>query len=232
MIPVYILSSGGSTKTVQGYFDTSDFQIHYINDKDEKLQVIEVLREIKDKDTPIIIIRDTSVSISENTVSTVLRSINLNDEYDIFYLCKWHDRCDLFRTVSKFDGNGRIVQTSHPFGIQAMILSPSGISILRGDRSMKNGVKFSMNMDGCLSEQLAQQIYKGNITAYTTDPNLFEFNVEYATRNSDMKKRQECLDPPIEEIQANNYSRMWSYIILFLIVLIIAICIYTIVYKT
>lgn len=230
MIPVYILASNGSSKAIERYFDTSGFEIHHVGNIDEREQLSHVLERCP-KNQNVIIIRDTSVSISDTIAVTISEILNRDSDFDVFYLCKWQDRCDLYRNPQALGESSVIVQSSYPQGIQAMILSPSGVAMLKGEKPMSNGAKFDLKAAGCLSEQLAKCIYAGWITAHTVTPNLFEFNVMMANKTSDMKKKQECLDVPISEIQANNQARMWSYIILFLIILLIAICIYQIVYS-
>lgn len=224
---VYILQ----TQSDQSQCDfIQNYSIETIEPKNERDQIEEALK--KCRDNVCLLLRDNSVSICENVeykIEEIMKRTNL--DFDICYLCKWMDRCDLYRDRVPLEGSSSIVSTSNPHGIQALLVTKRGREILLGERPMNNGEKFNLKLPGSLSDQLAKCIYEKNIEALCIVPNIIEFDVMKATRNEDYNKLRECQDPPLDQIRSNNYSQFWAYLIVFLIILLIAVCIFFTVYK-
>lgn len=153
-------------------------------------------------DSYCILIKDTSVTNStpQEIGDIVLTAIGLNrngskkDNWDLCYLTKWLDRCDLYETLAKIDGVPKIVKTFSPLGLQAVLYSPHGRDIVLGRQEMGNGEYFTP-ITPPLGEQLANEIAIKNISASAVVPNLFDYNVMAAQIDVDLLKLAECRLP-------------------------------------
>lgn len=154
-----------------------------------------------------IIIKDTSVTNSTiyEIEDIILAAIELNrnnckkDNWELCYLSKWLDRCDLYETLRKINGVPKIVKTFSPLGIQSIMFSPKGRDIVLGMRKMKNGEYFTP-ISPPLGDQLNQNIGLENISATCIIPNLFDFNVMLSQADSlDVLKLSECRLPEVEK---------------------------------
>nr|QBK91666.1 MAG: glycosyltransferase family 25 [Pithovirus LCPAC302] len=128
-----------------------------------------------------IIIKDTSVTNCDihDVAEIILSAIKLNrhkDIWDLCYLCKWLDRCDLYKELVKKDGKTQIVKTFAPLGIQAIMFSPKGRDIVLGKKKMKNK-EFFTPITLPLGDKLSAEISNKNIKATAVVPNLFDFDV-------------------------------------------------------
>ena len=149
-----------------------------------------------------ILIKDTSVTNStpNEIADIILTAIQLNrnnnkkDNWDLCYLCKWLDRCDLYKEVAKIDGIPKIVKTFSPLGLQAVLYSPNGRDIVLGRRKMCNGEYFTP-ISPPLGEQISQEIGLENISAVAIIPNLFDYNIMAAQIDLDVLKLAECRLP-------------------------------------
>lgn len=219
-------------KHLDSLFSSSSFEIIRIPLKSERDQVIEALETCPDK-TFLVIVQDTSVTISNNVEAAIKHIVSEHPkpkEFDIFYLGKWLDRCDLYRNKEVLpNSTASVVATSCPQGMQAAIFSPRGRDIILGKIKMKNGGYFIPTETNFLAEQITNNILTGNITALCVVPNLFDFNVLEAKTDEDFQKTQACKEvPPAMNIkeEPSGWSNLWPYIILFLIILMIGICLF------
>ena len=157
-----------------------------------------------------ILIKDTSItnSTADEIADIVLLAIGLNrngcekDVWDLCYLCKWLDRCDLYEELAKIDGAPKIVKTFSPLGLQAILYSPMGRDIVLGREKMRNGEYFTP-IAPPLGEQLSQDIALENISAAAIIPNLFDYNVMMAQIELDVLKLSECRLPDDQEDLVN-----------------------------
>lgn len=135
-------------------------------------------------------------------------------KWDIFYLCKWLDRCDLYKTCARSKGT-TLVKTESPLGDQALLFSPLGRDMVLGIKPLRSVYHCGKKCDEkCefftpitlpLGEQLNFAIEEGNIKALASSPNLFEFDVKLAKFNIDLLKLSECRlpDQEVEEEDEN-----------------------------
>ncbi|GAH47443.1 unnamed protein product [marine sediment metagenome] len=157
-----------------------------------------------------ILIKNSSVtnSTSNEIANLVLLAISLNkngckkDNWELCYLCRWLDRCDLYTELAKLDGVTKVVRTHSPLGLQAIMYSPVGRDIVLGHRRMKDGDYFTP-IETSLGDQLNREISLGNISAACMIPNLFEFNVMLARTELDIFKLSDCR-LPAEEIEEES----------------------------
>lgn len=140
-------------------------------------------------------------------------------QWDIFYLADWLDRCDLYKSYTRLNELIKIVKTISPNGIQALLFSPRGRDIVLGVRPMNNGQLFTP-INFPLTQQLNANIELKNISAITTTPNFFNFNVLNAKVVPDLLKTCECREPEINK-SVGAIPFFW-FIILSVIILTLA----------
>jgi hypothetical protein len=210
-IQVYILSQNPDSPQVErlkDLFSASMFSlsIMVINEKDklnpeesERKKIRHALKNCFDEypESFSIIIKDSSVSIATpEIVEKIIRSTIERDGWDICYLCKWLDRCDLYTNTQRIEDTSlTIVSSQSPNGTQALLFSPHGRNILIGKAQMRdsteNGREFSFN-EMSVSDALNKNILNGGLSATCIVPNLFDFDMTLASSMEDMKKALPC----------------------------------------
>lgn len=221
-IVVYILSpdpNSQRTAQVQSLFDDKRFHINIANisppadlqssnnwstnsDKLETYRVKWCLHHAQQHHPTnyIIISKDTSISsvpsdVIADQVSSIIHNKSQNSEYkfDLFYLCKWLDRCDLYTGVKPIEGTSSLVmQTYSPRGFQCIMLSPRGRDVVLGQAPMTNGKYFSPNEGKSLASHLNDAIMNRNIQAFCIHPNLIDYDITAAKSQDDYRKLSEC----------------------------------------
>ena len=216
MVLVYILSDDSDSihiQTVKKLFRDKYFTVSVVNvvpqlesnvkieknesyeNNVEKFRVETALKSARQTNPNdyVIITKDTSVSVSSSVeiAKIVQKAVSDSGNFDLLYLCKWLDRCDLYVHKKQIDNSTAIVtKTQYPNGIQSIMFSPNGRDVILGINKMKNKSKFLPYDNLALS--LTTEILKGNIEATAIVPNLINFNPTLATKNSDYKKSAEC----------------------------------------
>lgn len=167
--------------------------------------------KLKYPEENVIVVKENSVSnVSPNTLAELISNINRR-EFQIAYLCKWQDRCDLYTNKTTVpDSTTLIVKTESPFGIQALLFTPSGRDIVINLKPTKS-----------LSDTLNEIISENKISAITIVPNLLDFDITTATNNIDYLKVGECRQPPMQQNgQGGSFPILW---LLFSIILILIV---------
>ena len=164
----------------------------------------------------------TITTLSPNDLVSVIynlcnKYLNEKNKFDVFYLCKWADRCDQYTVLdSLLNDKYKLVESFRPFGLQSILFSPDGASKIC--ESFKEPISYPMSLG------LSQMINNHNLHALTTFPNLMQYNVLDATKDSDYTKSHECADPPNScgkpTHQGSNLS-LFIFIIILIIVIII-----------
>lgn len=115
-----------------------------------------------------------SSSITKASNNQILQFLkdSLTQEWDLLYLCKWLDRCDLYPQYQKSNSNYFTVRSYFPNGLQALIVSPQGRVKILSDR-----------INGEIG--LTHSIRDGKLIALSSIPNIFEINPE--TNNETVK---------------------------------------------
>jgi len=171
-------------------------------------------------DKPVIILKDNSVShlTPEQITNRVKSILALTQPFDIFYLCKWNDRCQLYTNKRNMaDTNTFLAQTQAPGGFQAVLITPSGRDIILGQAMMPNNKKFKL--DHPLPDQLTHEIFNGHLVAFTETPNIIDFDIRYAMSNADYVKLNEC--QPVKQSSQNVGSSTAAYVWFFIVILAI-----------
>ncbi len=208
----------------------------------------------KHPDSYCIIVKDTSVSMAgpDLIAKIVKECIATSKAWDVCYLCKWSDKCQLYDSYSLNDGNdgnnekkintpllsvtaGRntpsvqnaysIMRTYSPQGLQAVMFSPSGRMKITGKTTDKDGNKNVKPK--ILSEMLTKDIYEGKLRAHCVVPNLFNYDIMLnALSNQDYMKLNECEPVTLsgkENNKLNPYNVMWVVCVILLIIIVIFI---------
>lgn len=179
-----------------------------------------------DSNAPCIIIKDTSTSASSPDVvaATVRRCLSVPN-FDLCYLCKWLDMCQLYIDATNNDSSKNeisIMRTKSPNGVQAILFTPRGRDVVLGTQVMSNGRRFCIECN--LSKSLNKDIYDCNISAICTVPNLIEYDIALnSTSNSDFLKANECqpVSLPQENVQ-NNEGNIVGFVILAFLTIMVA----------
>lgn len=216
------------------------------------------------EDEYLILCKDTSVSNASS--STIMKTIyeiidNFdNNPWDITYLCKWLDRCDMYSDrYDLSDSNSKLVRTYSPYGTQCLLISPRGqdklldlypflkskkngfLSVMESDdKTSESSNKFDVSnssierIDATLGIALNQAINTGKLVAMTISPNLINFDPSKASKSADYRKTIECRDPPKiycpDKYTKNNTAFFWFIVIVFVVFLLICILSYSINY--
>jgi len=172
-----------------------------------------------------IIIKDTSTSASDpSTVANIVSKSLAVDCFDLCYLCKWLDMCQLYTDVGHDTKNDKIslMKTKSPHGIQAILFSVQGRDIVLGTRTMANGQHFIIN--NSLDVRLSHEIFNCNISAICTVPNVIDYDIAFnASSNSDFIKANECV--PVTGPQQpipNSEGNIVGFILIVSLILLVA----------
>lgn len=190
----------------------------------------QVLKEVSDNDPEkyVIVIKDTSVAtLSPEELKRVILKITEFGEWDICYLTRWLDLCNLYCDPIKVKGSMKvIVKTFSPNGTQALLFSPKGRERIIGRKKLRNG-KYFTPIQIPLSSKLNQEISDKNLSAVCTVPNSFEFDVFRATKTSDLAKLSDCRRPEPEDSNPGAIPLIW-FILIVVVVIMVAWALYVI----
>lgn len=145
-------------------------------------------------DIPVMIVQsDVTTRASTDTITRVVSDI-LPLKWDVCYLSKWLDSCDLYKEKLPIHKDGTIfTRAVSPLGSSAWIVRPSFRDVLRGARTFEDGstLEFQKN----IGQTISNSILSDKLNAATVSPNLFDFDINTAKKPSDFVKTQECRDP-------------------------------------
>lgn len=141
----------------------------------------------------VIVVKDTSVSnVDPDTIADIVSAAMSSNDWNLCYLCRWLDRCDLYTDKKPINGMTTLIaKTQSPHGVQAILFSPDGRDIVLGQKPMKNNQAFTP-ITRPLGVQLNEAITSGWIIATCVVPNLIEYDVTAARSAHDYKKLSEC----------------------------------------
>lgn len=177
---------------------------------------------------PVLYITDTSVTDADaSTVEAIVTSLITNN-WDVCYLSKWLDSCDLYTDKKQINKNGTVlVNAVNPQGIQALMIRPDRflLDANTGEISLKNGNKIAFEND--LSSTLQKLIVSKQINAATVTPNLFNVDPMTITKSEDYIKLNECRDPsaliPLDnETQSSSQQKYitWGLLVIAILLLL------------
>jgi len=244
-VQVYILTLNHNSKryiSLSSLFCLDYFDIHPTtipkdrkNDKSQLL--IETLKKAPNNKW-ILYIKDNSITNANTSLikDIIYQSIdyyNNKKEWDLFYLSKWFDRCDLYTKSKDYIyrlHNSWITRTYSPNGEQAILLSPKGVrKILDIEKTQNENINYEY-------KNIIKKIEDGSLIAITITPNLFSYDVLMSKNVSDLAKTSECRKPnllPKNEPKTKNKSitETLSPFVWFLLIVIIVIFILWVLYQ-
>jgi hypothetical protein len=135
-----------------------------------------VLKSIPEN-TNILFLKEDSVTISDATGLEDVIEHALDRKWDLYYLCKWLDHCELYEKYEKLNDLYVSVRTYMPQGLQAIMVSPFGISKILSLKS---------------EAELLQMIKDNKLKAFTCIPNVFEVDLSSRESDADIVKRFPC----------------------------------------
>lgn len=203
---------------------TGDYKGFNDEELRDTLMLKDALRMAKkiNNDAHVIVIKDNSVT--NGSAATINSSVQntLSHTFDICYLCKWNDKCQLYTSVDKTStATPALVNTKSPNGIQAMIFSPNGRDVVLGVKNMANGKPLMTDIP--INNRLNQEIYNGNIKATCLVPNLFEFDIILnAEHNSDYAKLSQCLNVGVGNPEPSSGGNLLWFILIVVVVILVA----------
>ena len=202
----------GNNELVSTYFTDPLFNvvpipdisgIRYDTGEEESVLYIEILRKYNDK--PVIVIKNSSVSLLTTDQIANYVSQSLSIDSDVYYLTRWDYQCQMTRLIP---GYQNFIRVFSPHGLQAIMFYPSALNKI---------YSYVNDMD----KYVNSLIYKGDIKAISNTDNLFNYGVyNYGDDNSFFNRLNLCSNVAVN-IEVNNVNR-YLYIggIIFLIFLI------------
>lgn len=193
----------------------------------------------------VIMCKDTAVSTSpssriydvlETAIQSNTEEPNSIQGFDLFYLAKWADRCDLYTNTRDFQNTGiKIVNSASPNGVLCLMFSPEGkAKFLEVFNIETNPIPKPTDIDkSTLGTYLHRRVgirtsHQQYLTlpanqqkfyAATTTPTLVTFDIFKRKSDNEMIKTVECRDTPQEDIPNTNTSNMsifWFFVIVVL----------------
>jgi len=207
----------------------TDYQGFVEESKNELYRFILSLKDGAKSKNPILYITDTSITDADaSTIEAIVTSL-LTNEWDVCYLSKWLDSCDLYTEKKQINKNGTVlVNAVNPHGLQAIMIRPDRfiVDATTGEVSLKDGSKISFENN--LSQSLQKLISSKKILATTVSPNLFSVDPLTIQRKEDWVKLNECRDPmrpstdgQIQPSETSKMNNIWLWVFLGLLILLI-----------
>jgi hypothetical protein len=203
-ISVYIVYSNvDRLEKVKNYFSDKLFTVIPIKkEKDVHLKIIKTCVDVDKQHC--IIAKDTSISAFSS--SSIAKMVNdaLTQAFEIFYLCRWGDKCAGNTKVAEV-GTTPVISSIFPGGLQSIILSREGM-----ENILKN------YKDGSLSSWIKNKTLEGRMNVLAFMNNVFDYDITYARTIGAFKKLNRC-----EEEQTQTKSWSWWLVILIIIFIIL-----------
>lgn len=176
------------------------------------------------KNEHMIIIKDSSTSLaSPEVIAKFVSSAIEAKDWDICYLNRWADRCDLNANVKDTGVNSSIAETYAPQGAQAILISPNARDIMLGKKPLKNQQPFTMT--GNFAQTLNHYVGHGLLVALCAKPNLIVFDPNLVKTAEDLIKTSECLQPEIKNnlLTDKDGKTNWAVLVLILLVILVIV---------
>lgn len=126
---------------------------------------------------------DSITNFSSEDIDRLLKDIIKSEKFDIFYLCKWMDKCEKYSGFWEAGGFFTITRTFAPSGLQALLINP---------------IYFEKILEYTADAQVISEISSGKTMALCCLPNLFEFDASRKKSVSDVYKNFHCKSTTFE----------------------------------
>lgn len=195
----------------------------------------------------LIIANDTSsTDASPERVADIVSASLQGKPWDLCYLGKWQDRCDLHTHKRPINGTmTSLAKTQGPNGFQALLISPETRDTLLGLKPMKSGRHFSPH-NRTFGSALKEAISSGDLEASCADSSLFRYDPSFASSPEDYSRLQECIVPTHGSLNTSTHSTgmlsnmngknlqqttsssnwLWWILLILIILVIIAVIVY------
>lgn len=149
----------------------------------EKEMILRALNKAKyiNPDSNCLLIKDTSTTMFGPDDLYEILQYNLRN-YDLLYLCRWSDSCNLHRDFEEFAGI-TIATTNRPQGFQTVLISPK----LR-DMILCPSFVYNDYIENIISKMIYNRFIKAKTVLY----NVFNFDVTSVKNNKDYLKLNQC----------------------------------------
>ncbi|PCJ24624.1 MAG: hypothetical protein COA94_07155 [Rickettsiales bacterium] len=183
------------TNIVDSVSNVSDVESHL--DTKRMLHALDMSKTI-DPEAITIILKDTSIfsSKKDHVLEVIKTSLEVED-WDLVYLNRWLDRCDLYTDDRHRVGNTftEIIRTRSPNGTQAIMFSVIGRDRILGVEPLRDSTYFKL-VNISIDTLLNISIENSSLFAYVIVPNLVEFDIGVSSTLSNLAKMSECRAPP------------------------------------
>lgn len=194
-------------------------------------------------DAYVIICKDTSVSAaSPSTIldvieATIISSQESGNEFDLFYMAAWADRCELYSNKREIGRTGlKLVETVAPNGVQCIMFSPAGVAKFRTvfdsardpvtDRPL--GAALNARITSKTASMATDTTVPPNMQrfyAVTCTPHIIQFDITKAKSEVELMKAMECRDPPKSDPPKPKASAsmglFWFIVVVIIVILLI-----------
>jgi hypothetical protein len=175
---------------------------------------IEYAEEI-DLVKPVITILDTSISYEtpismRNKIENLITNVN----FDLCYLCKWYDECELSKEVETYVSNDgiKLYYTNNARGTQALLLKERGKDfLLQRNEFMSEDIK-------PFHDLLYTQTKNPDFVTVCFTPNIVKYDIKFSKNSTDYLKLNEC---KLAQKNINNDTVIYIWFILLIILILI-----------
>ena len=191
----------------------------------------------------VVVCKDVATSASPSTeiLDTIHRTIlagqQPGDEFDLFFLAGWLDRCDLYTNIREIGAQGlKLVDTVSPNGVLCIMFSPQG--------RQKFMAAFDPSCNPIVGRPLGQ-VLNSRVTsrtsasatdttrpismqgffATTCTPHIIVFDVTKRKSDAELLKMSECRDIPVATPPkcktSSNLGFFWFIVVLIVVILLV-----------
>jgi len=182
---------------------------NYDQSVDQDLERINNAFRLADPNSYVIICRDDIVGLHSpkrllEFMDKLIQDQNdINYKFDVFYLCKWLDKCDdYFNKREVGDMGNNIVNTIDSNGLACIMFSPCGRQKFHNHFPPQISLKSMSGGMNSLSHKIKNLMATGtysdtdnNFFSMTTQVSLIKFDINKASVPSDYLKTAECKVP-------------------------------------
>lgn len=134
---------------------------------------------------------------------------------DLVFLCTWSDLCSSYRDISCIefvDGGSTLKWTFQPTADQAILYSPKTRDYI---------ADLLVNSTSTFSSIINSNVGQGNLQASTFVPNIVDYDVNFATSNSDYAKLNKCTlsTDPNDNVAGSAAALLWFAIIVVVLII-------------
>jgi len=204
---------GANTTVFQGYNTNLEIFNH-------------ALQEFSPMDHPegLIIARSEVIPGTGDVYGLIKKIVPDRSKPAVIYLARYLDRCDQTRWLFKiestsiyggFSNKYDVFESFNPTGTDVLYLTPRAVEVLLADFPIIEGIS---------SERfLNTRVVNGNIKAYSTSPNIFNYNLTKCMQYSENFSKTVICSLPAHSVDNNyptlltqNVTVFWIFVVIFI----------------